>query len=480
MKMQARFTGGKKGSMILAALMLLGASAVLAQDPQQNPPSDDKPKPAAKAYGPIGAEDQDPNQSPEVMQADNRPLTGIQEPTVGSPMERHSYWVPGVSYYNFIQSNGQTQGGGSGWSSTNYLSGNVSLLENWSRSQLMVNYSGGGILTTSSGVGNSWYQQLGATQTFNWERWQLTLLDDFSYLPQAQFGFGNGTGLSLPGIGGSLGAGSTGLGGSFNPGTSIFSAIGPRYTNAFGAQTNYLISPRASITLGGVYSLLRFTESGNIESNDYAANAGFNYQVSRTDTLGVVYRFNAFHFIGFPQAIGDHTIQAVYGRKITGRLALQLGGGPEITNFKFAQAGGTKTRYIGGSANVSVSYAVPKGTFGLGYTHGVTAGSGVFFGATTDQVTVSGTRRLSRVWTGDAHVGFAHNSNTETASGVPNPSFNTIYAGGSVARPLGRNASVSLGYTLYHETSANVGGFSFTTHQISLGVNWHTRPFVLR
>ena len=29
---------------------------------------------------------------------------------------------------------------------------------------------------------------------FNWERWQLTLLDQFAYLPQSQFGFGGGTG----------------------------------------------------------------------------------------------------------------------------------------------------------------------------------------------------------------------------------------------------------------------------------------------
>jgi hypothetical protein len=103
----------------------------------------------------------------------------------------------------------------------------------------------------------------------------------------------------------------------------------------------------------------------------------------------------------------------------------------------------------------------------------------VFFGATTDQLTVSGTRKLTRLWSGDAHVGFAHNRQTETTPGIANPSFNTVYAGASAARPLGRNASVSLGYTAYVETSSNAGGTSFTTHQISVGLGWHTRPFVL-
>jgi hypothetical protein len=60
---------------ILAAALLLASGAGFGQDPQ-NPPSE-KPKPAAKAYGPIGAEDLDPNQTPaDTLQPDDRPLTG--------------------------------------------------------------------------------------------------------------------------------------------------------------------------------------------------------------------------------------------------------------------------------------------------------------------------------------------------------------------------------------------------------------------
>src|SRR5262245_54285456 len=173
---------------ISVAAWLAFAGAGLAQDQQDS--QDDKPKPAARAYGPIGAENEDQNQALETLQPDGRPLTGLQQPTVGTPIERHSYWVPGASYYNFIQSNGQTQGGGGDWNSTSYLSGNVSLLENWSRSQLALNLSAGGYFSSDSAVGNGWFDQLGVAQTMNWERWQLTLLDQFSYLPQSQFGFG--------------------------------------------------------------------------------------------------------------------------------------------------------------------------------------------------------------------------------------------------------------------------------------------------
>ncbi len=443
--------------LVIAAAWLCLASVGQAQDPQA-PQGEEKPKPAAKAYGPIGSEDQDQNPPPDTLQPDDRPLTVLQQPTVGTPMEKHSYWVPGLSYYNFIQSNGAAQGGGSSWNSTSYLAGNISLLQNWSRSQLALNYSGGGNFSTDSTVGNGWFQQLGVTETVNWERLQLTLVDQFSYLPQSQFGFGAGTGLAQPGIGGSLGVGSPGLGGGLDPGQSIFTAIGPRYSNTFGAQGNYQLSPRSSVTFGGLVGIQRFTESGNIESNNYIGNLGYNYQITREDTIGVFYRFNSFHYLKFPQAIGDQSVQVAYGKKITGRLALQLTGGPEITNFRVAQAGSAKTQYVSGTGSATLTYAIPRGSVSLGYQHGVTSGSGVFLGATTDQLTASGTRKLTRVWSGDAHLGFAYNRRAQTS---------------------GRNASFSLGYTAYVETSSNVGGFSLTTHQISVGLNWHTRPFVL-
>ena len=122
------------------------------------------------------------------------------------PNLQHSYWVPGFQYANTIQSNGYNQPNSSGWFATNYLIANVSLLQAWSRSQLAVNYSGGGYFSTNSTQGNGNYQQLGLSQTFQSNRWLVQILDQFSYLPQTQFGFGGGTNLGVPGIAGSLGA----------------------------------------------------------------------------------------------------------------------------------------------------------------------------------------------------------------------------------------------------------------------------------
>ena len=467
---------------LAATFVVLAGTRAHAQDQQSNEP----PKPPAKTYGPLGVDDQqDQNQAPDTYQPDNRPITGFQQPTVGTPMERHSYWVPGVSYYNFIQSNGDIGGGQNSWSSTSYLGGNISLVENWSRSQLMLNYSGGGNFSTDSSIGNGWYQQLGASQTFNWSRLQLVLLDEFAYLPQAQFGFGAGTGLSTPGVGGTLGGGLTGIGSGFTPGQTIFSAVGPRYFNTAGVQMTYQLSARSSVTVGGLYSLLRFTDPGNIESDQYVGNVGYNYQITRNNTIGLQYHYSAFHYLNNPQAIGDQMFQVVFARKITGRLALTLSAGPEITNFRVVAPPATKTQYVAGSGGATLSYLVPKGSISASYFHGVTGGSGVFLGATTDQVSGSATRRVSRVWSGEVHGGYARNRNAETAQGASNTSYDNFFGGVSLARPLGRNAMFNVGYTAYVERTELSGctgscSSSFTTNQISVGVSWHARPFVLR
>ncbi|HEY6945970.1 MAG TPA: hypothetical protein VI431_12580 [Candidatus Acidoferrum sp.] len=469
-----------------AAVVLAGIALFPVETRAQDQQNDTPPKPAAKVLFPIGGgEDQEPNQPIEAMQPDDHPLTGFQQLTIGTPPERHSYWIPGISYTNTIQSNGLAQGGGGGWSSTSYVVGNLSLSQNWRSSQLSLNYSGGGTLSSNSAVGNGQFEQFGAFQTFNGRRTQLTMLDQFSYLPASQFGFGAGTPLAVPGVGGPLAPTLPGLQNGFTPNQSIFAALGPRYSNSSGTQLNYALTPRNSLTFGGVFSILRFTKSGNVESNDVNLAAGYNLQVSRTDTLGLSYRFSAYHYLATPQAIGDHLAQAVYGKKLTGRLALQLSGGPEVTNYRVPQGPGTKTQYIAPSASANLTYAFQAAEVSLSYNHGVNNGGGVLLGATSDQIMGSGTRKLTRIWSGNASVGYARNTNLGGATGTQTPAFNAIYVGAGLQRPLSRTTDFRLNYNANIQTSNNAGcgaancGASFTTHLITVGLNWRAQPFVL-
>ncbi|HEY6389199.1 MAG TPA: hypothetical protein VIX91_26255, partial [Candidatus Acidoferrum sp.] len=372
------------------------ASPLLAQQEGQ-----EKPKPAAREYPPLldtSDNQQDADQGTQTIQPDNQPLSGVENPTLGTPEMRHSYWLPGIEYSNSGRSKSLSPLSNSGWNTTSFVSGDVSLLEAWSHSLLSANYSGGGFFSTDPIQGNGQFHQLSAAYAIDQRRWQLLFVDQFSYLPQSTFGFGGASGLAFPGIMGTLAVPLPGLQNTFVPSQTILTTNGPRYSNASAVQFTYVVTPRSSITLAGVYGTLHFVDSGNVNSDTEILNVGYNYALTRKDTVGIAYRFTAFHYPGEPQALGDHVGQFVYGRKITGRLALKLAGGPEVTTFRVAIGGSTQK--IAASGNAALTYALARSSIALTYAHGVSGGSGVFTGSNTDQANATWTRQLTRVWNG--------------------------------------------------------------------------------
>jgi hypothetical protein len=468
---------------IIAVVLLVGSFRTRAQEDTS------KPKPAGRQYPPLqGYGDQDTNgdqQSAAMLNPDTQPLTGVQIPTIGSPEMRHSYWIPGFQYGNFVRSSALNQLASSDWNTTSYVAGNLSLLEAWSHSQLSVNYSGGGSFSTDKSQGNDYYHQLGLVQVFNGQRWQLSFIDQFTYLPQSQFGFGAASNLATPGVGGPLGPSLPSLQTNYQPNQSIFTSVGPRYSNSITTQVAYAVGPRGSVTLSGSYGILRFVQAGNIDTNDSIFSTGYNYALSQKDTIGVLYRFSGYRYIGNPQAINDHTAQLAYGRKITGRLALQLFGGPEVATFRVPF--GSTTNRISGSGGGNLTYVLSRSSLSLTYNHGISGGSGQFTGSNADQLQGTINRQLSRVWQGNVTFGFARN----TGLGLFNLSqvsqtYDSWFIGGGLSRPLGRTANFTFGYAAYLQNSrlpvcaAGTCGTSYLQHQISLGFQWHTRPLVLR
>lgn len=448
---------------------------------------EEKSKASARVLLPVpdlNGDQQDTDQGTQTMQPDNGPVSGVQSPTLGNSQLRHSYWVPGVQYGNSAQSGSSSPARGPGWTTTNFVNGNLSLLEAWSHSLLSIDYSGGGFTSTDPTQGSGQYQQLSSAYQVLRRRWQGQLFEEFSFLPQSSFGFGGTSGLSSPGISGSLKAPLPGLQSSFVPGQTILTAVGPRYSNTSGVQLTYEISARGSVTIAGVHGLLRFIKSGNLGNDTETLNAGYNYAITRKDTVGLVYRFSAFHFPGDPQALGDHVAQFVYGRRITGRLALNLSGGSDVSTFRVAVNGSKQS--VSGSGTGSLVYAFPLTTVRLTYTHGVSSGSGVFSGASTDQMSAYWSRPLSRVWNATLNFGYAKNREIVAVKGLTSPRFNTWMPGAGLTRPLGRRASLSLGYQAQIQNS-NVAlcntpncGTNYTTHQIQLSFQWHATPQVLR
>lgn len=471
-----------RGIVWVMATLVCG-SPLLAQEERT-----DRPKPAAREYAPVldpNASQEDSDQGAQTMEPDNLPVGGVQNMTLGIPQMRHSYWMPGIRYSNTAGSNNSNLSAASPqWETTSFVSGDVSLLEAWSHSLLSANYSGGGFTSSDSTQGNGQYHQLSATYEIPQRRWQGQFFEQFSFLPQSSFGFGGTSGLSYPGISGTLSAPLPGLQSTLVPGQSILTATGLRYSSTSGMQLTYEVSARGSITIAGVHGLLRFTDSANSGNDTETLNIGYNYALTRKDTLGLVYRFSAYHFPGNPQALGDHSAQFVYGRTITGRLGLRLEGGPDVTTFRVPVT--TSTRRVSGTTTAALMYAFTRSSVALNYTYGITGGSGVFSGASTSLLGATWTKQLTRVYGGSLNFQYAKNGQIATAAGQASPGYDTWLAGAGLNRPLGRNATFSLGYQAQIQGANSVVCISSTcstshmAHQVFLSFQWHARPLVLR
>jgi hypothetical protein len=496
------------GTVFFALLILLGTHTLCAhqeppqpsqpqqpeqpqqpQEPQQpdQPWENGPPKPAGTGLPPFDLDDLLRN--PNNLQPDYTPLTSMLNAGLGFPDVKHSYWVPGVQVSTSASSNLFGSTNTSGWYATNYVTGNLSLLEAWSRSQLAINYSGGGSFSDESSVGNSGFQQLSFAESFKLDRWIIQIVDEFSQLPQSGFGFGVGTGLGVPGVGGSLGPTIPTIGNNYSPNQTIFSGFGPRYSNATVAEATYQVTRRSSLTASGSYGILHFVDPGNIDTDSLFASLGYNYQLSHKDSIGAFYEFATYHFPGNPQAYGVQTASAAYSRKITGRLAFSLYGGPQFTSLRVPV--GTSSSTVNGYASAFLNYAFENGGINGRYIHGISDGSGVLTGSIVDEVSFGASRRLSRQWLASVHFGYAHNRGVIGSTGtVSNPVYDNWFVGGAIGRPIGREFAFTLSYTANFETNnpgcsspsaPGCGPSSNTNAQVvTLNFRWHPRPFALQ
>jgi hypothetical protein len=476
-----------KSSILFLCLAVVSTNFLCADPVCAQQDTIEEPKAAARAYpallGATGEQSSTSDQEPGLT-PDSTPLTGLQTPTLGSPTLLHSYWVPGFQYTGMFQSQNLNTPG-PGWTANHYMVGSLSLLDAWSHAQLSLNYYGGGFISNDKALGSGSYQQFGVTQDFNFGRLQVRFLDQFSYLPESQFGFGGATNLATPGAGGTLAPSLPGLSTNISPNQSIFSAVGPRYSNAFAPQITYDLSPRGSVTVAGSYGILRFVDGGNFGNDNLLGSFGYNYVLTPRDSIGVVYRFSTFHFAGNPQAIGDQTASFAYSRKITGRLALQLEGGPDFTQLRIPVSG--KSSLLSGSGRASLNYAFQRGGLALSYNHGVTGGAGILVGSSTDYVTLTGNRQISQRWNATGSFGYAANrSIANVLSANTQQTFNSWFITAGLTRLLTPDANFVLGYTARFQTSSAAVcpspacAATFTQHQISVGFQWSARPMVIR
>ena len=441
---------------------------------------------------------------------ENPPLSGLDQPTSEPAFGGRSYLVPGIQLSESV--NSTTSGLNSKTAGTNESArglGSLDLQKIWKKYQIGLDYIAGGTVYQGhihqAHLGNAYQTHtLAATQRILWRTGQFALRDSFSYLPEGSFGFSSfgGAGGFSGALGGSgvgagtgLGGGITGgiPGGSFGGGSIGSVGIQPRINNLAIIDATQAFSPRSTVVAAVGYDYTDFLKNAQsslllINSQMSSAQFGYDYLLNRHDRISAVYAYQSFHF---PRAgsgnINAHQWHLLYSHRISGRLNLVLGGGPQLTIFHHPLIAIPNKITASGRAQLSYQASLRTSTQ-VSYMHYTSSGSGFFAGASTDLVHASWNQLAGRNWTFTVNAGYSHNSQLQASSlgASAAKTYNYWYGGSSIRRQLGRyfGAFVSYQYSdIRFNTSVctNLGtcGTSSGQNVGLVGIDWHPHPFRL-
>jgi len=472
-----------------ALFLVLALGVSWAQDAGQQP-GDSSQQPADTA-APAPAFGQD---NPPPQTYDNPPLSGLDTPSLEPHAAARSFLVPSVHVSESVDSNVGGTSGNSAIHGVTRAVGSLMLQRMWRRYETRLDYSGGTAIYSGFNKTLNQIHKLDGEQRILWRTGQLALRDSFSYLPEGTFGYGSfgGAGAYLSGVGGVGGTGGGVLGGAvggiFGPGQ--FGSLGqqPRIINSAVVDITESLTPRSSATLAGGYGLVHFmgnNTAGLINSRQTSAQAGYNYQLNRKDQLALLYGFQDFHY---PTVAGSsfltHMTHVMYGHRISGRMSLLLGVGPQLTIINSPVFGSTRRLSVSGRA--SLQYRFPLASVALSYDRFNSNGSGFFLGAVSDVVRLEVSRPLGRLWDLNGDLGYSRNSHLLPAvAGVAAQSYQYIYAGGSAHRQLGRYFGLFFSYQYndirFDSSFCTTGpcGNTSQRHVATVGLDWHPRPIRL-
>jgi hypothetical protein len=509
--MKLRFT-----NWTLVAALVISTTAAFAQDqkqdtspidpnaplqPLESTPSGgnpDKP-PVGIVRGvemPFDSQTYDPSQ----VTPDTNTLAGAAPFTIGSLQHTRNIFDPTIT----ISQIGQTTPGASGktvLTGVSTASASLNFNRTWSEYRFSTVYSGGETFNLGYGAATNFfgnisphyqYHDLIVTQEAAWARWHILLRDDFTATPGAAF---TSQGMGGPGLGSQfsslLGASLNSFGQEFQPAETVNTGEVMRYRNSILGQAEYSFSRRSAFTFSGSYGLLDFAGTGYFNSTMMDGQAGYDYLLDPSDSIAVLGSYGKISFtgtgisstgsstIGNGNSVQDYAGALAYGRKITGRLAFQVAAGPQEILFTGAGgAGDFHTLFV--LVNSSLTYERRRSGVAFSYGRGLTGGSGVFLGATSNTFSASAHRQFTRFWTGSVNAGYALNDSLPQA-GVATRQFDNWFVGANLGRQVGTHAQVNLNYGVSRQTSpatclvASCGGAGLQ-QTVGMSINWHLRP----
>ena len=439
----------------LVAALALCATAASAQNQQQDTPSpidpnaplqplDTTPNTGKNPNQPIGVvrgvvqganEGQQQPYDPSQVMPDQNTLAGAAPYTLGSLQHTRNIFDPSIS----VSQIGEVVPGATGQNvlvGESLASGSLNFNRIWSKYRFTTVYNGGetfnlgyGSASTFFGATSPHYQfhDLSVAQEATWARWHILLRDDFTASPGAAF---TSQGMGGPGLtsefSSMLGTSLSSLGQQFEPTETVNTGQAMRYRDSILGQAEYSFTRRTAFTFAGSYGLLDFAGTGYFNSSMVNGQAGLDYLLDPFNSFAVLGSFGKINFSGSGisttgtvtsatgNSVEDYGGALAYGRRITGRLAFQAAVGPqEISTFSPGGGGNFHELFV--SVNSALTYERRRGGLSLSYARGMTGGSGVTLGATSNTVSASTHYQFTRFWSGGVNAGYSLNDSLAPA-----------------------------------------------------------------
>jgi hypothetical protein len=365
------------------------------------------------------------------------------------------------------------------------LSGDVSYTAKSELRPFNLDAAGGVILANQSGQGTTGYISGAISQGYITRSWNFNISDSVSFLPQSPT-----TGLSgIPGVG-DLGLTPV-QGPAQGPAGGVLSISGNRVANSITGSAERQIGRVTSISGSGSWSLFHFlgdnaSTVGLVDNNMVSGTVAVNRRLDARSSMSVNAEYGTFSYSGSSTGLTlpDITTRGInlsYQRLLSRTLSVNVSGGPQWVSSSNSTLIPSN---INAAVSAGLSYSRGLTTASIGYSRGVSAGSGVLAGALTDNVYASLGHTYGRKWVAALTAGYTHSTGltqlkVQQSLGTVNQNYDTTFGGIQVTRGFTPHISGFASYEAQHQVSNNAvaqpNALNGTSQTIGIGITFTPR-----
>ena len=399
-----------------------------------------------------------------------------QEPPVATP-PTFGFSLPSVEgtlTYGLSASESFVTGYGNGADYSTAFSGSLGYLSSSPDKPFSLVYSGGYLYSSvSSYPTSSTFQNLAASQVITTKNWNFVIDDAVSYLPESPT-----TGLSgIPGVG-DIGVDPVQIGDQ--PPQTILTNYATRVGNGLNGGVTRNFGKSLSINGSASWQILHFTNNEGIDSSTVNASVGPTYHIDARSSVSAnaVYSYTKDTYADLTYPFETEGVNVQYQRQLTRFFSMSVSAGPQRT-FGTGAAATLIPSEITPVASATLTYARRTTSASVSFSRATNAGSGVLYGALTNNIGATVRQQFSRDWQGALTVSYSQSTSLAKIPGA-GESYDATYGGGQISRRLGRSFSAYFSYTAVHQNQTNVvivqPVFSGLSQTFSVGITYSPGP----